>query len=461
VQIETVEILFEDQDFIAVRKPAGLLVHRSSLAAGETLALVQILREQIGRKVFPVHRLDRPTSGVIIFALSSKSAKLLVAEFAEQKVRKKYLALVRGFAKDVVLDYPLIEELDEIADRQAQKNKPAQSAVTQFKVLQTCEVDFSVDRYLTSRYSLVEAMPHTGRKHQIRRHLRHLGHPIIGDVNHGVGKHNRFFKKQFGCTRMLLACVEISFAHPVTGKNILIRASVCPDFQKIVDQIFFGKTMDTAQPRQTSMPKLASLVVKKERQRKTKDPCPECFLHKDLCICSQIPRLEFGTKLSLIVHAKELKRTTNTGRLAVKALVNSQMLVRGLKDSPLSLKNLISCEEQPLLFFPSEDAQELTAELVAQFKKPIHLIVPDGNWRQASKVNSRYPELTYVPRVKISTPNLSDKHLRTESTEEGMATLQAIACAFRMIEGEKAFESLHQLYLAKLHATLKGRGQKL
>lgn len=198
-----------------------------------------------------------------------------------------------------------------------------------------------------------------------------------------------------------------------------------------------------------------------KRKRKTKAPCENCFLHLDRCICSAIPAIDLKTRISLIVHAKELKRTTNTGRLAIKALNKSQMLVRGIKDSPLSMENLFSPDEQPLLFFPSEDAVELTGPFIEKFKKPIHLIVPDGNWRQASKVHSRYPELAAVPRVKITQPNLAQHHLRAEHTVEGMSTLEAIARALRVIEGELVFEKLQTLYQAKLQATLSGRGIKI
>jgi DTW domain-containing protein YfiP len=195
------------------------------------------------------------------------------------------------------------------------------------------------------------------------------------------------------------------------------------------------------------------------RKRKTKDPCPGCFLHRSLCICEIIPFLETRTRLSLIVHAKELKRTTNTGRLAVKALKNSAIYIRGIEGQPLDFSSVLSDQEQALFFYPTDDAIELTPDFVRSFSKPIHLIVPDGNWRQASKVHTRHPELRTIPRVKISTPNISVHHLRKETTEEGMATLQAIAHAYRAIEGEEVFQALIKVYEAKLRATLRGRGQ--
>lgn len=194
------------------------------------------------------------------------------------------------------------------------------------------------------------------------------------------------------------------------------------------------------------------------RKRKTKDPCPECFLHRDLCLCDQIPRLETRTRLCLVIHAKELKRTTNTGRLATKALVNSELRVRGESHEALDLSDCLNPQYRPVLFFPSENSRELNAEFMSEDPRPLLLIVPDGNWRQASKVNTRHPELAGIPRVMISAPNKSPHHLRAETTEEGMATLQAIAEAFAVAEGPEAGQELMKLYQEKLKRTLIGRG---
>lgn len=235
------EILFQDSDYVAVHKPSGMLVHRTNLAPNETEAVLQILRQQTGQLVYPVHRLDRPTSGVLIFAFSPEATTALAAEFSSQRVVKKYLAVVRGIAPaSCVVDYALKEEHDKISDRGARKDKPAQEAVTDIATLATIELPVQVDRYPTSRYSLVQAMPRTGRKHQIRRHLRHLGHPIIGDVNHGVGKHNRFFTDRFSSHRLLLACTEISFQHPRTGRTVVIRAPVSTDYKSVLEKLGWG-----------------------------------------------------------------------------------------------------------------------------------------------------------------------------------------------------------------------------
>lgn len=226
------EVLYQDQDYIAVSKPAGLLVHQTALASAEELNAVQILKDQTKENIFPVHRLDRPTSGVLIFAKSSIAAQKLADEFLGRRVEKKYLAVVRGaFKKEIHLDYPLTKE---IADKD--KNK-VQEAQTFFKPLATVELKEKVERYSTSRYSLVEAIPLTGRTHQIRRHLKHLSHPIIGDVNHGNGKHNRFFTEKFNSKRLLLACTEISFQHPATNQKISVKSPLAEDFSEVLEKL--------------------------------------------------------------------------------------------------------------------------------------------------------------------------------------------------------------------------------
>ncbi len=192
------------------------------------------------------------------------------------------------------------------------------------------------------------------------------------------------------------------------------------------------------------------------RMRKTKEPCPGCALHLARCICALTPSLDLRTFLTLVVHTKELKRTTNTGRLAVRALKQSEIVVRG--NGPVDLAAKIKPGFRPLLFFPGEGARELTKALVAETDLPVQLFVPDGNWRQAGKVAGRHPEIAHIERVMIKAPNTATEHLRAESSPEGMSTLQAIAFAYKELEGTTAFEALNGFYLAKLHATLVGRG---
>jgi len=196
-----------------------------------------------------------------------------------------------------------------------------------------------------------------------------------------------------------------------------------------------------------------------DRKRKTKSPCDDCGISTERCFCDQIEVLTLKTKLLLLVHYKELKRTTNSGRLAVKALKNSEMKIRGRDREPLDLTPSLEGEYQSLIFFPSADAVELTPQLVQSFEKPIQLIVPDGNWRQASKVPQRHPELFNVPKVILKIPNTAKDHLRKEHSEFGMSTLEAIARAFGVIEGIGVQDSLLALYKLKLESTLVGRGQ--
>jgi DTW domain-containing protein YfiP len=193
------------------------------------------------------------------------------------------------------------------------------------------------------------------------------------------------------------------------------------------------------------------------RKRKTLHPCPICFLHVSRCICPLIPKLDLQTRVTLVVHAKELKRTTNTGRLAIHALKNSEMIVRGQDQNPLNLSSLISDEYETYLLYPSEDAQDLSS-IQSSTGKPVHLIVPDGNWRQASKVHTRHPELKSIPRVKLTRfEEEGNGSLRKEHLADGMATLEAIALAMASLEDPVVARKLLDLYRAKLRATLEGR----
>lgn len=179
---------------------------------------------------------------------------------------------------------------------------------------------------------------------------------------------------------------------------------------------------------------------------------------RTLCICDSIPTLDLNTRVCLIIHVNELKRSSNTGRLALRALVNSEMRVRGETREALDLRDLLTHGYRTFLFYPSVDAVELDNELVAQDGTPIQLIVPDGSWRQASKVHSRHHELKDVPRVKIGAPNLSKFHLRAQHRPEGMATLQAVAHALGVIEGDLVKAQLLKLYDLRVERTLRARG---
>ena len=192
--------------------------------------------------------------------------------------------------------------------------------------------------------------------------------------------------------------------------------------------------------------------------RSIKEPCGICAGSRTACLCDVVPRIELRTKVCLVIHHRELSRSSNTGLLALRALVNSEMRVRGEGREALDLKNLITLQYRTFLFYPSGDAAELDEALVMQESTPIQLLVPDGTWRQARKIHSRHPELRDLPRVKISTPNNSTFQLRAQSKPERMATLQAIAHGLGIIEGDLVRAQLMKLYYAKIERTLKGRG---
>ncbi len=222
-----IEILYEDEDLVVIHKPAGLLVHRSYLARREKYFAMQMTRDMVGCHVFPVHRLDRPTSGVLLFAKSSEMANQLCEQFATKSVEKHYLALVRGNMHTAgLLDYPLKQELDELGDKDVDPNKAAQEAQTSYRPLLNSEIPYPSGRYASSRYALVHLTPHTGRKHQLRRHMAHLRHPIIGDTTHGDGKQNRFMREHSGINRLWLIAKKLAFNHPRTGERISVETEL-------------------------------------------------------------------------------------------------------------------------------------------------------------------------------------------------------------------------------------------
>jgi DTW domain-containing protein YfiP len=191
---------------------------------------------------------------------------------------------------------------------------------------------------------------------------------------------------------------------------------------------------------------------------KAKQRCLACDSSLTLCMCAVLPRLDLRTKISLVIHHRELSRSSNTGLLALRALVNCELRIRGEGREMLDLSDLLSPQYRTLLFFPCPDAVELDRQLVCQDPRPIQLIVPDGTWRQARKIHSRHQELKDIPRVKISTPNDSTFQLRAQSRLEGMATLQAIARALGVIEGDLVASQLMKLYRARLDRTMMARG---
>lgn len=234
------DILYRDETLVAINKPSGLLVHRSLIDTREHEFAVQLTRDQIGQRVYPVHRLDRPTSGVLLFALSSEIARTISEQFSERGVEKEYLALVRGYADESGrIDYPLKEQLDKLSDAKADSDKAAQEAVTDYHRLQQQELPFAVGRYASARYSWLKLQPRTGRKHQLRRHMKHIFHPIVGDTTHGDGKQNAFVRQQFNCQRLMLHASSLALLHPLSGAELSINAPLPNDLSQPLQRMGF------------------------------------------------------------------------------------------------------------------------------------------------------------------------------------------------------------------------------
>ena len=210
-------ILWRDAHLVAVYKPAGWLVHRTGLDAGETRFVLQTLRDQLGQRVYPVHRLDKGTCGVLVMALHVDAARALSQSFEQQRTHKRYVALVRGWLPDSAeVDHALQPD-------DAPPDAPAQEAHTRFRCLARLELPEAYDpRHGSTRASLVEAIPTTGRRHQIRRHLKHLAHPILGDATHGKGPLNRWWAEpeRLGQARLWLHAQALTVPHPVTGVDL-------------------------------------------------------------------------------------------------------------------------------------------------------------------------------------------------------------------------------------------------
>lgn len=226
------QILCLNDVLCAVAKPSGILVHRTPISP-DRVFLVDLLREQIGRRVWPVHRLDRATSGVMLFALSTDAAAALGQQFERGEVEKCYLALVRGWLPEHgEIDHPLRDGRGCSARER--------EALTRFRCLGQAELDVAVAPHATARYSLAEVRPATGRTHQIRRHFNHIAHPIVGDVNHGDRHHNRLFRERYDCHRLLLHASSLGFRHPDSDEWMTIAAEPAPAFGAVLDALGLG-----------------------------------------------------------------------------------------------------------------------------------------------------------------------------------------------------------------------------
>lgn len=231
-------VLYQDEHIIAINKPPGLLVHRSPIDRHETVFAVQTLRDQIGRHVFPAHRLDRPTSGVLVFSFSSEIAAKLGQQMMDKQVVKTYHAVVRGYVHHTgFIDYALKYRYDKIADKHKRPQQAPQPASTMYQSVAKFDVPAPVGKYQSARYSLVKLSPSTGRKHQLRRHMVHLRHPIIGDTTHGDGKQNKFAKQHFNFNNLALSCTQMGFSHPVSGKWITINGEMHHEMQQLLKNL--------------------------------------------------------------------------------------------------------------------------------------------------------------------------------------------------------------------------------
>ena len=226
--IAPIDIVFDDEAVLAVNKPAGLLVHRSSIAADERDFLLDRLQTQVGGPLFLAHRLDRATSGVVLLAKSRAVAGELGRQFMRRSVVKRYLAVVRG--------WPDAEGTIDHALPDVRERSPRKPALTRWRTLATTTVPIEMGRYPEQRYALVEASPETGRYRQIRKHFHHISHHIVGDTSHGRGDHNRLWRIHFSMHRMLLHAWRLEFAHPASGARVVLVAKPDEVWQRVAER---------------------------------------------------------------------------------------------------------------------------------------------------------------------------------------------------------------------------------
>ncbi len=222
-------ILYHDEWLIAIDKPAGVLVHRGRESTDRQVVL-QALRNQIGQRVFPVHRLDRATSGVLLFALHADAAAQMGSLFRQRVIDKKYLAIVRGYtAEQGIIDHPIQSQ-----------DKQSQAAKSRYSRLNCIECDIPAGKYARARYSLVQLNPVSGRRHQLRKHCHHISHPIVGDTIYGDGVHNRIFREHFQVRRLLLHSWSMAFQHPFTQSVISIQCPPDQEWQALLSRFGWG-----------------------------------------------------------------------------------------------------------------------------------------------------------------------------------------------------------------------------
>lgn len=229
-ELQEEDILYRDDDLLVVNKPAGVPVHGSRILEGQPHTLYAMARSRCGHMVHAVHRLDRPVSGAIVLAINKQTLSALSQSFEARRVTKRYLAVVRGWVLPAdTIDYPLLPPRDE----RSASSEP-RSAITRYERLATVETPWPVKPYASSRYSLLALYPETGRRHQLRRHLKHISHHLVGDTTYGRGEHNRMFRENLGCKRLLLHSASIEFEHPRTGETLLISAPLDAAFARVL-----------------------------------------------------------------------------------------------------------------------------------------------------------------------------------------------------------------------------------
>lgn len=260
----TLEILYQDDHIVAVNKPANLAVHRSKFVGPDDAFLVDLLREQVDGRIHLAHRLDRATSGVLLAARSPDVAATLGEQFMDRTVRKRYLAVARGWPDpdEGTIDYPLPGSRDD---------GPRREASTDYRRLATTEVDIPLGRYLQQRYSLLLAEPRTGRFRQIRKHFAHIHHPLVGDSQHGRGDHNRLFKIHFASHRLLLHAVRLDFTHPVDGRAMSVEASLDDTWRRVIERFGWGEAYPWPVPARQPTLKTGEPVMVPDTPRREAD----------------------------------------------------------------------------------------------------------------------------------------------------------------------------------------------
>jgi len=223
--ISSIEIVFEDEYLVAVNKPNNFIIHESHYSRNiRETTLLQFIEQQMGYPVYPAHRLDRKTSGIIILLKDKQYVQQFQELFITKNIQKTYYAIVRGFSPDAgTIDTPVKNDDTGIY----------KEALTHYKTIQNIELQIPVQPFDSSRYSLVQLMPQTGRMHQLRKHLNKISYPIVGDYKYGDRFHNRMYENQFNCIYMFLHAHQLDFTHPITNKKLQLTADFPADWKKL------------------------------------------------------------------------------------------------------------------------------------------------------------------------------------------------------------------------------------